>query len=96
MCVDFWAPFDKGGIVSAIRGPSHIYNRYITEDLPYGLVQRSQLGDLVGIPTPVIDSIINLGSAVCEMDFWKGRTLEDLGLAGKNKEEIIEYLEKGN
>jgi len=95
MCVDFWAPFDKGGIVSGIKGPSYIYNRYITEDLPYGLVHRSQLGDLVDIPTPVIDSIINLGSATCEMDFWKGRTLEDLGIVGMNKVEIIKYLENG-
>ena len=95
MCVDFWAPFDKGGIVANMRGPSSIYNRYITEDLPYGLVHRSQLGDLVNIPTPIIDSIINLGSGICESDFWKGRTLEDLGLAGMTKDRIIEYVHNG-
>jgi len=93
MCVDFWAPFDKAGIVANMRGPSSIYNRYITEDLPYGLVHRSQLGNLVNIPTPIIDSIIHLGAAVCEMDFWKGRTLEDLGLAGMTKEQIMEFVQ---
>lgn len=96
MCVDFWAPFDKGGIVANMRGPSSIYNRYITEDLPYGLVHRSQLGDLVNIPTPIIDSIINLGSGICESDFWKGRTLVELGLAGMTKEQIMEYLQNGS
>jgi len=96
MCVDFWAPFDKGGIVANMRGPSSIYNRYITEDLPYGLVHRSQLGDLVKVPTPIIDSIINLGSGICESDFWKGRTLEELGLAGMIKERIMEYLHNGS
>jgi opine dehydrogenase len=96
MCVDFWAPFDKGGIVANMRGPSSIYNRYITEDLPYGLVHRSQLGDLVNIPTPIIDSIINLGSGICKIDFWKGRTLVDLGLDGMSKERIIDYLQKGS
>jgi opine dehydrogenase len=95
MCVDFWAPFDKGGIVAGMRGPSSIYNRYITEDLPYGLVHRSQLGNLVKIPTPVIDSIINLGAAICETDFWKGRTLDDLGLAGMTKEQIMHYVQNG-
>lgn len=95
MCVDFWAPFDKGGIVANMRGPSSIYNRYITEDLPYGLVQRSQLGDLAEIPTPVIDAIINLGSATCDTDFWVGRTIEDLGIARKNITEIIQYLKRG-
>ncbi len=95
MCVDFFAPFDKGGIVASMKGPSHIYNRYITEDLPYGLVQRSQLGKLVNVPTPIMDSIINLGAAICEMDFWKGRTLEDLGLGGMTKEEIMRYVQEG-
>jgi opine dehydrogenase len=95
MNVDFWAPFDKNGIVAEMRGPSQINNRYITEDLPYGLVQRSQLGLLVDIPTPIIDSIIHLGSGICEIDFWKGRTLEDLGLAGMTKEEIMRYLQDG-
>ncbi|TFG07281.1 MAG: hypothetical protein EU539_05340 [Promethearchaeota archaeon] len=95
MCVDFWAPFDKGGIVANMKGPSSIYNRYITEDLPYGLVHRSQLGDLVNVPTPIIDSIINLGSGICESNFWKGRTLMDLGLDGMNREQIMEYLQMG-
>ncbi|MBD3256213.1 MAG: hypothetical protein GF383_14035 [Candidatus Lokiarchaeota archaeon] len=93
---DFWAPFDKAGIVAQMRGPSNIYNRYIIEDLPYGLAHRSQLGKVVNKSTPIIDSIINLGSAVCEMDFWKGRTLNDLGLAGKTKDEIMNYIQLGN
>jgi len=32
---------------------------------------------------------------VCETDFWKGRTLEELGLAGMTKEEIMRYLQEG-
>jgi opine dehydrogenase len=95
MCTDFWAPFDKGGIVANMKGPSQIYNRYITEDLPYGLVHRSQLGKLVGVNTPVIDSIIHMGSVVCETDFWKGRTLEDLGLSGMTRDQIMKYVQEG-
>jgi opine dehydrogenase len=92
---DFWAPFDKNGIVAHMRGPSNIYNRYITEDLPYGLVHRSQLGDLVNVPTTIIDSIIHLGAAICETDFWKGRTLDDLGIGGMKKERILDYIQNG-
>ncbi|MHA1802987.1 MAG: NAD/NADP octopine/nopaline dehydrogenase family protein [Promethearchaeota archaeon] len=96
MCVDFWAPFDKAGIVSNMKGPSTIYNRYIIEDLPYGLVHRSQLGDVVKISTPIIDSIVNLGEAVCNMKFWEDRTLAHLGLDGKNKAEIMQYVQEGH
>ena len=95
MGVEFWAPFDKLGIIAGIKGPSKLDDRYIIEDLPYGLVHRSQLGDLVGVPTPIIDGIINIGAVVCETDFWEGRTLKDLGLAGMTKEEIMRYLQEG-
>ena len=95
MAVEFEAPFDTLGVLGKVRGPSTIYDRYITEDLPYGLVHRSQLGKKVDIPTPIIDSIINIGSVVCQTDFWKGRTLEDLGLAEKTSKEIVRYVEEG-
>ena len=95
MGVEFWAPFDKLGIIANIKGPSTLNDRYIIEDLPYGLVHRSQLGQLVNVPTPIIDGIINIGVVVCETDFWKGRTLEELGLAGMTKEEIMRYLQEG-
>jgi opine dehydrogenase len=95
MGVEFWAPFDKLDIIANIKGPSTLDDRYIIEDLPYGLVHRSQLGKLVNVSTPIIDGIINIGAVVCETDFWKGRTLEDLGVAGMTKEEIMSYLQKG-
>ena len=95
MAVEFKAPFDTLGVIASVRGPSSLQDRYITEDLPYGLVHRSQLGRKAGVPTPIIDSIINIGSIVCQTDFWKGRTLEDLGLVEKTKEEIVKYIEEG-
>ena len=71
--------------------------RYITEDLPFGLVPRCELGRLVGVPTKVIDGFVSIGSVVCEADYWStGRTLETLGLDGKTPEEIVQLLETGD
>jgi len=95
MSTEFSGAFDKLGLMAAIKGPSSLNDRYIVEDLPYGLVQRSQLGSLAGVPTPVINGIISLGSSACGKNFWIGRTLEDLGLASKSKEEILKYLNEG-
>ena len=53
MGVAFQAPFDTQGVIASVRGPNSIHNRYITEDLPYGLVPMSQLGDKLDVPTPV-------------------------------------------
>jgi hypothetical protein len=94
MAVEFWAQFDKLGIIASIKGSSTLNGRYIIEDLPYGLVHRSQLGKKIGISTLIIDGIINIGCIVCENNFWQGRTLEDLGLAYMF-EEIIKFLREG-
>jgi opine dehydrogenase len=90
MGVAFQAPFDTAGVIGAIAGPTSIHDRYITEDLPYGLVPIAQLGERCGVPTPLIDAIVTLGSHVCGRDFWsEGRTLRRLGLADLSPAEIL-------
>ena len=96
MGVEFVAPFDTVGVIANVKGPSSLNDRYIREDIPFGLVPRSQLGRKVGVHTPVIDAIINLGSSVCSEDFWKtGRTLESIGLADLESKQILDYLTEG-
>ncbi len=93
MGVEFVAPFDTLGVIASIIGPTSLKDRYITEDLPFGLVPRSELGRLANVPTPIIDSIVSIGSVVCQEDYWKsGRTLEALGLEGLTKDEIVRLI----
>lgn len=81
---------------AAGRGFNFLKGRYITEDLPYGLVPISELGDLVGVQTPRIDAVIDIGSIIAETDFRKtGRTLEKLGVAGMSKTELLKYVNEG-
>ncbi len=76
--------------------PKSMDHKYITEDVPCGLVAMSALGDAVGVPTPVIDGLIALSSAMLGRDFMKdGRNLQYLGLAGKSAEQIMEIFERG-
>ena len=44
--------------------PRSMEHKYITEDVPCGLVPMSALGDVVGVDTPVIDGLIALSSAM--------------------------------
>lgn len=97
MGVEFEAPFDTLGVIANIQGPSSLDDRYLREDIPFGLVPRSQLGQKVGVKTPVIDAIIHLGSLVCGEDFWKtGRTLDTLALDTREAGEILRYVESGS
>ncbi len=67
--------------------PKRLVTRYFTEDVPTGLVTISSLAEFLGINTPIIDSIINLSSILCGMDFKSlGRTI--------NKLKLEEYIKR--
>jgi opine dehydrogenase len=69
--------------------PRSLDHKYVTEDVPCGLVAMAALGSAAGVPTPVIDGLVALTSALLRRDFRaEGRNLERLGLAGKTVPEI--------
>lgn len=66
---------------SSPQGPSVPDSRYITEDVPEGLVLLESLGKALGVPTPVCTSMIDLSSISLNREFRKnGRTLQKLGI----------------
>jgi len=77
--------------------PNSAKHRYVSEDVPNGLVPVSLLGKLVGVTTTAIDSIISLSSLVNGIDYFnEGRSLEKMGLSGLTPQKIMSYLEKGS
>jgi opine dehydrogenase len=65
-------------------------HRYLNEDVGYGLVFMSTLGQQVGVATPGIDAIINVASIVMARDYRAEalRTPESLGIADHCAEEL--------
>ena len=83
-----------GSIATGVLGPKVVKHRFITEDVPYGLVPMSELGKREGVATPLIDAVTTIASVVCEEDYRKtGRTLESLGIAELSREQIINLIE---
>ncbi len=79
-----------------IKAPPSLYSRYISEDVPMSLVPIASLGDLLGVPTPTVKSMIHLGSALHECDYWSiGRTVERMGLAGMGVADIRRFVDEG-
>lgn len=61
-------------------GPTESNSRYITEDVPQGLVLLESMGRVLNIKTPVCSSLIEIASACLDTDFRKGgRTVKRLG-----------------
>jgi opine dehydrogenase len=87
-----WADF---ATVSS-KGPFSANTRYISEDIPIGMVLWASLGDLLGVPTPTARSLIHVSSVIHDTDYWQGgRTVEKLGLAEMTVEELKRYLMDG-
>lgn len=104
---DFWnksaimstytrASFDKEGAVAKISGPSSVRSRYITEDIPYGLVPIAKLARKFNVATPLIDSVIQLASVINQTNYQEeGMSLEELGIEALSKEELAKVLQEG-
>ena len=93
MSTYFRAVFDKEGAVTKISGPESVKSRYITEDLPYGLVPIKKLAQQYEVPTPLIDAVIEFGSVINQTNYMKeGISLEELGISGLSKDELKRFI----
>ena len=76
-----------------IKSPSSIFTRQLTEDIPTGVLPIMELGKAAGVETPLLESMIHICEALLNMDLHSnGRNLKNLGLAGKSKQEILDYI----
>ena len=93
---DLWETLKGSKGLTPIKGPTSLSNRYITEDIPIGLVCWSQLGEMLGVPTPLMRATVEIGIAVSGIDYWQaGRTVERCGVAGMTAEHLCEYVRSG-
>ncbi len=71
------------------KGPTKVDSRYISEDVPQGLVMLETIGAELGVKTPIASALIEIASAALGRDLRiEGRTLETLG-----RENICRILE---
>lgn len=76
-----------------IKAPGTIFTRQLTEDIPTGVLPIMELGKSAGVEVPLLESMIYTIEALLNMDLHtNGRSLRNLGLIGKSKEEIINFI----
>jgi opine dehydrogenase len=67
--------------------------RYLTEDVPFGLVTWSSFGDMLGIDTPTIDACIQIASVLLDRNFHaEGMTVEKLGFGRMNVKQVVDFF----
>jgi opine dehydrogenase len=93
---DLWEVLKASKGLTPIKGPTSLTNRYVTEDIPIGLVCWCELGEQLGVTTPLMRATIAIGSAISGVDYWKtGRTIERCGIKLMSAEEIVYYAKTG-
>lgn len=86
--------FEYAAMPSRAKGPQSVNSRYITEDVPQGLVLLESLGQALDVKTPVATSLIELASAALGRELRaQGRTLAALG--EENVRKILEDAGSG-
>lgn len=63
----------------SIQAPQTLQHRYITEDIPMGLVPLEAVGKEIGLEMKTIELVIDLASSLLDIDFrQEGRNLHEL------------------
>lgn len=71
-------------------------HRYMREDLRLGLSLLVSIAGIAGVATPLANSFLALGGAICGEDFAQGgRTLKTLGLGNLGRSELQALLRNG-
>jgi len=79
-----------------LKAPSTDRHRYVTEDVPTGLVPMVSLGKALGLPMAVMESIVRVAESLHRVEYSTiGRTVESLGLAGLGPAGIRRVVERG-
>ncbi len=80
----------------SMASPDSLNHRYITEEVPYGLVPVAALARIAGIAAPGTDCIIRLACMANGVDYWAmGRSLDAMGLSGLDISGLIKYVTHG-
>ena len=89
--------YNSDGPYQATGTPSSLDHKFITEDVPTGLMPMSALGAAAGVPTPSIDALVVLAQNTTGNDFGAdARTLARLGLGGMSASEIGRIMDEGS
>ena len=88
--------YDDDGAYVANRAAGTLDHKYVTEDVPTGLMPISALGAAAGVKTPAIDALVTVVQTMLGRTFAaEARTLDRLGLAGLDGAGIVRTAREG-
>lgn len=88
--------YNSDGPYQATGTPKSLDHKFITEDVPTGLIPMSALGAAAGVSTPAINALVELARKMTGKDFAaEARTLERLALSGMDAPQVRRVMDEG-
>lgn len=82
--------------LTPICGPNDLNSRYLTEDIPFGLVPWTVIAELLGISMPLTNGFIDIINVVHGRDWRKeGLCADEMGIAGLSRDQLLNYVKTG-
>ena len=97
--------YEGKDIVDLLRKSEHIdwfasaayLKQVCEEDILYAYIPMVLLAEQLGAAMPVTRSMVEIFGAMLGENYWdRGVSLPDLGAEGLNREELLDYVTKGN
>ena len=88
--------FNPDGPYGGTPTPKSFDNNYVAEDVPVGLIPMAAIGNAAGLAMSATQTLIDMAKLVTGNDYAAtGRTLEMMGLAGKDAAGIRQIVDQG-
>ncbi len=88
--------YNSDGPYQATGTPKSLDHKFITEDVPTGLIPMREIGAAAEVRTPAIDALVEVVRSMTGKDFAaEARTLERLGLSGMDGSQIRRVVDEG-
>jgi opine dehydrogenase len=89
--------FNADGPYGGTPAPKSFDANYVAEDVPVGLMPIAAIGQAAGVPMSATQTLIDMAKLMTGNDYVAaGRTLETMGLAGKDAAGIRRIVEQGS
>jgi opine dehydrogenase len=88
--------YDADGPYVVNKAAGTLDHKYVTEDVPTGLIPLQELAAATGTPSPAIDALVEVVRVMLGRSFEvEARTLARMGLAGMNARQIRAVVRDG-
>lgn len=88
--------YSTSPVYTKLRGPGSLRLRYLSEDVPYGLVPWASLAGQLGVETAAMDAVVTLAGLLNSTDYRAtGVTMRTMALDGFSRDDLMDYLSTG-